>query len=52
MRDECNIIQYYRSFNLLSKPLLGAERIMTDEHNITFLLGFLLGFHLNDHKAL
>jgi len=48
MEDEGDVIKYYRSFNLLSKPLLDAERITTGEHNAIFLLEF----HPDDHKAL
>jgi len=47
MKDEGDIIKYYRSFNLLSKPLLDAGRITIGEHNTTFILGF----HLNDQKV-
>ena len=48
MKDEGDVIKYYRSFNLLSRPLLDTRRITTGECNVTFLSGF----HLEDRKAL
>jgi len=48
MEDKGDVIKYYRNFNLLSKPLLNARRITTGERNAAFILGF----HLDDRKAL
>jgi len=48
MEEETDVINYYRDFNTLSKPLLEAGRITTGEHNAFFWRGF----HSDDQKAL
>jgi len=48
MKDESDVLKYYRNFNTLSKPLLDRTHMTIGEHNATFWLGF----HPEDRQAL
>ncbi|KAI9446706.1 hypothetical protein H4582DRAFT_2069989 [Lactarius indigo] len=48
MRDEEDIIEYYRRFLVVSEPIVGANRITTDECDYAFWYGF----HPDDREKL
>ena len=48
MNDEADVLQYYRDFLALSKPLLDSQRLSIYERD----KAFWLGFHPHDHSEM
>ena len=52
MNDEADVLQYYRDFLALSKPLLDSQRLSIHKRNKAFWLGFHPCNHLELYARL